>query len=67
MFNPVMPNGISRPYRLDESFFKFKAAYSVTMNIFRKKIFSFKSFAKPELSYVFTINLFTRAENCTAK
>ena len=48
-------------------FKNFKAAYSVTMNIFRKKLFSFKSFAKPELSYVFTINLFTRAENCTAK
>ena len=27
----------------------------------------FKSFVKVELSYVFTINLFTMAENCTEK
>ena len=27
---------------------RFKAAYSVTMNIFRKKYFPFKSFAKVE-------------------
>ena len=33
----------------------FKAAYSETMNIFRKKIFLFKSFVKVELSYVFII------------
>ena len=33
----------------------FKAAYSVTMNIFRKFYFLFKSFIKVELSYVFTI------------
>ena len=33
------------------------------MNIFReKKYFLFKSFVKVELSYVFTINLFTIAE-----
>ena len=44
-----------------------KAAYSVTMNIFRKKIFSFKSFVKVELSYAFAINMFTGAENCTEK
>ena len=29
--------------------------------------FLFRSFVKVELSYVFTINLFTRAENCTEK
>ena len=29
--------------------------------------FRFKSFVKVELSYVFTINLFTIAENCTEK
>ena len=29
--------------------------------------FLFKSFVKVELSYVFTINLFTIAENCTVK
>ena len=36
------------------------------MNIFRKKkLFKlFKSFVKIELSYVFTINLFSIAENC---
>ena len=35
------------------------------MNIFRFFYFLFKSFVKVELSYVFTINLFTIAENCT--
>ena len=32
-----------------------KAAYSVTVNIFEKIYFLFKSFVKVELSYVFTI------------
>ena len=40
---------------------------SETMNIFRFFYFVFKSFVKVELSYVFTINLFTIAENCTEK
>ena len=44
-----------------------KAAYSVTFDIFRKIYFLFKSFVKVELIYVFTINLFTIAENCTEK
>ena len=45
-----------------------KAAYSVTMNIFRKKkYFLFKSFVKVELSYVVTINLISTAENCMDK
>ena len=46
----------------------FKETKSATMNIFR--IFFYflsKSFVKVELSYVFTINLFTVAENCTEK
>ena len=34
---------------------------SATMNIFRFFYFLFKSFVKVELSYVFTINLFTIA------
>ena len=34
------------------------------MNIFEKKSFLFKSFVKIELSYVFTINMFSTAENC---
>ena len=42
----------------------FKVARSVTMNFFRKKCFLFKSFVKVELSYDFTINLFSTAENC---
>ena len=47
---------------------RVKAAYSVTMNIFRKKkYFLFKSFVKVELSYVFTIKMFSTAENCTEK
>ena len=37
------------------------------MNIFQKKKNLFKSFVIVELSYVFTINLFTKAENCTEK
>ena len=45
----------------------FKETKSVSMNIFRKKKIIFKSFVKVELSYVFTINLFTIAENCTEK
>ena len=39
-------------------------AKSATTNIFRKKYFLFKAFVKVGLSYVFTINLFTIAENC---
>ena len=34
------------------------------MNIFLKKYIFFKSFVKIELSYVFTINVFSTAENC---
>ena len=52
------------------SFFKIvylKEAKSATMNIFRFFVFVFKSFVKVELRYVFTINLFTIAENCTEK
>ena len=45
----------------------FKETKSATMNIFRKKYFLFKSFVKVELSYVFTINLFTIVENCMDK
>ena len=37
------------------------------MNIFEIFYFVFKSFVKVELSYVFTINLFTIAENCPEK
>ena len=44
-----------------------KAAYSVTMNIFRKFSFLFKSFVKVELGYVFTIKMFSTAENCMEK
>ena len=43
----------------------FKETKSATMNIFEFFYFVFKSFIKVELSYVFTINLFTIAENCT--
>ena len=37
------------------------------MNIFEKKYFLFKSFEKIEFSYVFTINMFSAAENCKEK
>ena len=43
----------------------FTETRSVTMNIFRKKnFFLFKSFVKIELSYVFTINMFSTAVSC---
>ena len=44
-----------------------KETRSVTMNVFRKKYFLFISFVKIELSYVFTINMFSTAENCMEK
>ena len=44
-----------------------KETKSATMNIFDFFYFLFKSFIKVKLSYVFTINLFTIAENCTEK
>ena len=47
--------------------FCIKETRSVTMNIFRKKYFLFKSFVKIELSYIFTINMVSTAENCSEK
>ena len=44
-----------------------KETKSATMNFFEFFYFVLKSFVKVELSYVFTINLFTIAENCTEK
>ena len=44
-----------------------KEARSVTMNIFQKFSFLFKTFVKIELSYVFTINMSSTAENCMEK
>ena len=44
-----------------------KVTKSAIMNIFRKKKNFFKSFVKIELSYAFTINLFTTAKNCMEK
>ena len=53
---------------LTDSLSVFKETKSATMNIFRFFFyFLFKSFVKVELSYVFTINLFTIAENCMEK
>ena len=46
---------------------ELKETKSVTMNIFRKKYFLVKSFVKIELSYVFTIDMFSTAENCMEK
>ena len=51
----------------DIGMIRIKAAYSVSFDIFQNFYFLFKSFVKVELSYVFTINLFTIAENCTEK
>ena len=45
-----------------------KETKSATMNNFRFFFyFLFKSFVKVELIYIFTINLFTIADNCTEK
>ena len=55
---------MARDYTLVEN---VKENKSATMIIFRKNLFSFKSFVKVELSYAFTINLFTIAENCMEK
>ena len=54
----------SGPFVIQNSDTSFKAAYSVTLNIFRKILFSF---VKVELSYVFTIKMFSTAENCMEK
>ena len=54
---------------LDKSFiflYCVKETRSVTMNIFRI-LFFFKSFVKIELSYIFTINIVSTAENCKEK
>ena len=46
----------------------FKETKSATMSIFRFFFyFLLKSFVKIEISYVFTINLFTIVENCTER
>ena len=53
---------------IDVVTFDFKETRSVTMNTFRKKkYFLFKSFVKIELSYVFTTNMLSTAENCMEK
>ena len=44
-----------------------KETKSATINIFEIFYFVFKSFVKVELSYIFTKNLFTIAENCKEK
>ena len=46
---------------------RLKAAYAVTMNIFRNFYFLFESFVKVEISYVFTIKMFSTAKNCMEK
>ena len=51
----------------NDCFVILKETKSAAMNIFRFFYFLFKSFVKVELSYVFTINLFTIAANCTEK
>ena len=43
----------------------FKETKSAIMIFLIFFYYRFKSFVKVELSYVFTINLFTIAENCT--
>ena len=58
MTNSVNPNQTAPIIFQMHFFWRFKAAYSVTMNIFLFFFyFLFKSFVKVELSYVFTIKL----------
>ena len=66
---PVLSGYSKRKPKIDfQDRLSLKAAYSVTMNIFSKNfIFFFKSFVKVELSYVFTIKMFSTAENCMEK
>ena len=52
-----MPKGLYNEIILKET-------RSITMNIFRKKKILLKSFVKIELSYIFTINMVSAAENC---
>ena len=54
-------------YDLSEIQDGLKETKSATINIFSEKNILFISFVKAELSYVFTINLFTIAENCMEK
>ena len=58
---------VTHVYVVKFDILSFKAAYSVTLNIFEKFYFLFKSFVKVELSYVFTIKMFSTAENCMEK
>ena len=53
--------------RLSSSTICFKETKSVTMNIFKKTYLFFKSFVKIKLCYVFTMNMFSAAENCMEK
>ena len=62
-----LPKMMIGPINEPMEHFLFKETKSATMNIFEFFLFLFKSFVKVELSYVFTINLFTIAENCTEK
>ena len=68
LFSKILHNRIEKHINdnsiMNENQTWFKAAYSVTMNIFRKIYFLYKSFVKVELSYVFTIKMFSTAENC---
>ena len=47
--------------------YTIKETKTATMNIFLEKKTLLKSFVKIELSYVFAINLFTKAKNCMEK
>ena len=49
------------------TFQDIKETKSATMNIFRNFYFLFKSFVQVELSKAFTINMFTKPENCREK
>ena len=65
LFKQFSDKNVAADRLLAEEWFcasQFKETKSATMNIFRFFLFVFKLFIKVELSYVFTINLFTKAE-----
>ena len=56
-----------RPVYIQFVSLSLKKTKSATMNMFGNFLFFFKSFVKVQLSCVFTLNLFTTAENCMEK
>ena len=67
--NSVDPEPVYQWWNVEKcnSLTRIKETKSVTMNIFEKFNFLFKSLVKKELSYVFKINMVSAAKNCMEK